>query len=661
MKEFEKHICMISDDNYVMPTCVAIQSLIETNTNNISYCVHIIASELSNETNEIFKRLECKNLKIDIIEVNASETFNNYHKFDDKSICVASISSLFKFMIADILSYLDKVLYLDGDIIIKSAIDDVFDVNVDNYYAAAVIDSGSIYYKHKYVQMVKNYFNSGVMLLNLKKIREDNITTILCNKKKELNDTSLMDQNVFNLIFDNKVYLLPVKYNFMPVSLERSKEKWTIDDINNVYNAKYKNKREFYKDAVIIHYSSKDKPWKNLDGVYSSEWISIYLKTPIKHSLINWNLNNKDTCSISVIMPCFNVEKYIINTLNSVIKQTFKDIEIICIDDGSTDNTLKLLKEYEKKYKNIKVFSNKNYKQGYERNFGLKYAKGKYIYYMDSDDILELNCFEILYKNMEENNLDLLFFEGSSFYETLILEKKFPEYQKLYQRKEVYPKIYLGKDLYVLFRNNADFIVSPCLQIVKKDFLIKYNIKFPEITMLEDNLYTFKVILAANRVKCISDSLFKRRVREKSTMTSNQDIEKILSTISIINEMVEVCIKYRNDKDLYTVIFKHILVFLKNIDMFYKNIEKEEQDKLLNSLSNNELNLLMISISLNLILRPNNISKMSQKNVEDSYSYKIGRKITFFPRKIRGTFRYYKTYGLIYTLKRIKKEIKKYM
>ena len=98
---------------------------------------------------------------------------------------------------------------------------------------------------------------------------------------------------------------------------------------------------------------------------------------------------------ISVLIPSHNVEKYIRECLDSIVNQTFKEMEIICIDDGSTDSTLDILNEYALKDSRIRVYENKENKGvGYTRNYLLSLAKGKYIYFMDSDDYLELDAFE---------------------------------------------------------------------------------------------------------------------------------------------------------------------------------------------------------------------------------------------------------------------------
>lgn len=555
------HICLISDDNYVMPTCVALQSLIDSKKEGVYY-IHIIASSLSAATEKKFKKFESEDIVVDVIRENAEKRFEGFHAFDRNAICVASISALLKFLIPELFPDIDKILYLDGDLIVKTDVSELFVDDLEDYYAAAVIDSGSMYYKHQYVKKVQHYFNSGVMLLNLKKMRDENITEKLVNTKKNLDDVSLMDQNVFNLVFDGKIRLLPIRYNFMPVSLERAYSKWTIKQVNELYGTNYENKKQLFADAAIIHYSSKDKPWKALDGACAAEWISYYLKAPIEHDLVVLDTEKKEQYGISVIMPCFNAEEFLIETLDSILKQTFQDIEIICIDDGSTDNTLAILRQYAEKNKNITVIADVNHRQGYQRNQGIRRAKGKYLYYMDSDDLLMPTCFETIYRCAEENRLDLLYFEGTAFYESSALEEKHPEFKRYYNRREAFPKVYSGDELYIKLRNTGGQIVSPCLQLVRKDFIINHFLYFPELPLLEDNLYTFSTILKATRVKCLCDVLFFRRVRDNSTMTEAASIaksqERIQAYAFIIQEMTKKMIKYEFGSPMHTAIANHI-------------------------------------------------------------------------------------------------------
>lgn len=169
---------------------------------------------------------------------------------------------------------------------------------------------------------------------------------------------------------------------------------------------------------------------------------------------------DKKEYGISVIMPCYNTEQYVEETLKSVLNQSFKDYEIICLNDGSTDGTLEILKRYQQSYPNIRVISSENHGVAYQRNTGVQCAQGKYIYYMDSDDLLKENCLETLYQYAEADNLDVVYFEADSFYETKEIEEAFPQFLTLYHRHKEYDGIYDGRNLYIQMENAGDIKMS---------------------------------------------------------------------------------------------------------------------------------------------------------------------------------------------------------
>ena len=118
---------------------------------------------------------------------------------------------------------------------------------------------------------------------------------------------------------------------------------------------------------------------------------------------------------VSVIVPVFNVEEYLSTSLDSILNQTLKDIEIICINDGSTDASLDILENYAKKDARIKIISKKNEGQGIARNIGLDNAQGEFIAFVDSDDFIKEDMLEKSYEKSVSKNLDLVMYKISSF------------------------------------------------------------------------------------------------------------------------------------------------------------------------------------------------------------------------------------------------------
>ena len=118
---------------------------------------------------------------------------------------------------------------------------------------------------------------------------------------------------------------------------------------------------------------------------------------------------------VSVIIPVYNVEKYLEECLDSVVNQTLKEIEIICINDGSIDNSVKILEKYRDKYSNIKVINQKNLGVGRARNVGVKLAKGEYIFFLDSDDYIEVDALEKCYIEAKQHRLDVVLIDSKSY------------------------------------------------------------------------------------------------------------------------------------------------------------------------------------------------------------------------------------------------------
>ncbi|KZX12196.1 glycosyltransferase family 8 protein [Methanobrevibacter curvatus] len=277
-------IVFITDENYVIPTSVSIVSLITNKNKSTFYDIFIIADNLTLKHKEKLISMQNSDVRINIIDFS-SEKFEKMHVFKEKALCVATKAALLKFEIPNIFPSEDKILYLDGDIIVKKDLKELFSKNIEKYYVAAVHDTGKLYSNRQHLE-IPTYFNSGMMLLNLEYLRKDNISNLLIKTKKELKDMNLMDQNVFNIVLhDEKVKLIDIKFNFLLINLHRAKKKYKFEQINSLFRTSYQNLEDIEKKAVIIHFASADKPWKYTDGLYSKEWYSYFKNSPFKNEL----------------------------------------------------------------------------------------------------------------------------------------------------------------------------------------------------------------------------------------------------------------------------------------------------------------------------------------------------------------------------------------
>lgn len=219
--------------------------------------------------------------------------------------------------------------------------------------------------------------------------------------------------------------------------------------------------------------------------------------------------------AISILVPCYNVEKYLRECLDSIMNQTFTDYEAICINDGSTDTTLSILEEYAAKDSRFKIIDKKNSGYGASMNKGIDAAIGKYIGIVESDDYIEPEMFEHLYKEAEEHSLDLvrcLYREFNDMKSSVRIiddsKIKLYEFGKVFEPKE----------------QKHIFFIAPAIWagMYNREFLNANNIRFLETpgASYQDTSFAFKVYASAKRVKVIPEVLHNYRINENSSVNS---------------------------------------------------------------------------------------------------------------------------------------------
>lgn len=236
---------------------------------------------------------------------------------------------------------------------------------------------------------------------------------------------------------------------------------------------------------------------------------------------------------VSVIIPVYNTELYIKQTVESIQKQTLYDIEIIIINDGSTDNSLSLLLELSKQDHRIKIFSQENQGLSISRNTGLEKASGEFVYFMDSDDLLEKDALEICYQKCIAEKLDFVFFDAESFY----AENTCPRNYQYQRNLQISDNVWQGTELLKIQDQTGNFRTSACLSFSSSSFLKKNNIRFYPHIIHEDELYTALLYLNATRVKYIQRTFFKRRVRKNSITTRPFSMKNIQGYFTVANEL----------------------------------------------------------------------------------------------------------------------------
>lgn len=367
------HVAFITDENYSMPTAVAITSLKENRNKRTEYCIHIIANNISKYSRDKFIQCEGKNFSIDIIDAKLDSVFSNIHK-KDKDLHV-SPSALLKMRLPEILDKIGKVIYIDGDVLIQNDLLELYNTDIRGKFAAVVKDIISERNpNHMKSVDIKNhyYFNSGVMLLNLTKMRKENITRKLIdyrlNKKNHF-----VDQDALNAVFNENVYYISWRYNY----LNKFHDWWDGERLS-VFYGEYvpKNKITAFKRASIIHLGSHEKPWVYDMGYLTKLYRKYYKKSPYKINSFDVQTFEEPQIYLDSMIKISEreqltlrdlIEKYQINRSKLADVQSQLDVYIDKIDSESAsfyDDYLEMLlknerlkeqlRKSDKKLKNIR-------------------------------------------------------------------------------------------------------------------------------------------------------------------------------------------------------------------------------------------------------------------------------------------------------------------
>lgn len=175
---------------------------------------------------------------------------------------------------------------------------------------------------------------------------------------------------------------------------------------------------------------------------------------------------------VSIIIPVYNTAAYICECLDSVLSQTYPNIEVICINDGSTDDSLNLLLQKEKDHHNLFVYSQENKGQSAARNWGIRLAKGKYLYFLDSDDAIMSFAVETMVTQLEKTQTPVGFFESTVVYESS-LDKS---YSLSYTYQTLKNKVYDTEELLLAEK----IFVNPNLMVLSRLFVLEHQLYFLE-------------------------------------------------------------------------------------------------------------------------------------------------------------------------------------
>lgn len=383
----------------------------------------------------------------------------------------------------------------------------------------------------------------------------------------------LIKRNLYEVFEQAWVNVTVVGFWFNLNSMPGSEER------NMIYDALVDE--EFIKTGVLDHPSEYYYDSECVDNIKGFLSANSFKKkqciSKLHEVIILPSEYKKHFPDISVIIPIYNVENYLEMTLNSIISQSYKNIEIICINDGSTDGSLKVLEKLARKDSRISVYTQQNEGLSATRNWGVEVSRGKYVYFMDSDDLLNQFALEILYKRAEENELDVIYFDGDSFADKEEDTELIKKYDGYYVRKNNYPQCTSGIQMFKLLMKNKEYRSSACLQMIRRKYLSEKGIKFHEGIIYEDNIFSLEAMITAEKAGYCGLELFYRRVRKNSIMTQKTVFYNAYSYFRCYLDTLEITKNIELDYETANFIENLLYGYKQRVKNMYNELETWEK------------------------------------------------------------------------------------
>ncbi len=238
---------------------------------------------------------------------------------------------------------------------------------------------------------------------------------------------------------------------------------------------------------------------------------------------------------VSIIVPMYNVQEYVGECLQSLRTQTFRDFEVLCIDDCATDHSVSVAKEAvqgDSRFRFLRMPKNSGLSA--VRNRGIDEACGDYLMFVDSDDMLRGDAVATAWKKAAADDLDDLFFTASSLYES---DEVIGIHQEDMMHRASCDEVMTGPELFVWFMTHNEFWPSAPLHMVRREFLIAHGLRFYEGILHEDELYSVQTLAHAARAAYLNEPLYRRRLRAESIMTSKKSMRNIDGVFRVTQEM----------------------------------------------------------------------------------------------------------------------------
>ena len=521
VKTKEINISFAVNNNYAKYLGATILSILEHNKNVITN-VHILHKNLSKKIMTDLQSLAFQKDNFNIYFYNI-----DFEKFGNIPVRTEQfpIESFFRFLLPEVLSNIDRVIYLDVDILVKGSLLDLYEYNLENHLLGAVIEADIYSYYKWYLDSLEfaedSYFSSGVLLLDLEKMRLENVTKKLLDLafSNALN-YKFPDQDILNIYFKNNFKKLPITYN---------------------YTDKRKLDNQLKDDEVIIeHFNGDIKPWNKLLEIpnYLINSIHEYQNFQKMYNDIN------DTNLVSVVVPIVSGynKDYFNECLKTILKQSYKNIEIIIITNFIDGDLQNLIFQYNDN--RLKIYVEECNENLLTHN-SIKYCSGKYITFVKYDSWLDLSNIEKMIADVENNEAEIAV---TSFAIYNVENSEYQFYEEEFKVGNIFNTKTLLEDMYnmrwfEMIRHSGLYGKLYRYELFNDIFIDYYN---------SDKTLALKLYMTAKKVVISDNKLYVARIYNDNNSEENlrmqfEEYNYLFDMLVIANySLVQYMIFYKN-------------------------------------------------------------------------------------------------------------------
>lgn len=294
-------------------------------------------------------------------------------------------------------------------------------------------------------------------------------------------------------------------------------------------------------------------------------------------------MSDPNGVAVSVIVPVYNGERYLRECLDSVLQQQLEAWQMICIDDGSTDQSARILAEYAEKDDHIQIITQANRGLSASRNAGIQAAAGEYLQFLDCDDKLAPGALGTLCEQARRQKLDVLYYDGDTFFdEGMDDDGQFAVYKQLYTAKVNIPEPVTGLQMFRMLYEAKSYRASACLQIIRREYLNQTGVLFDEGILYEDNIFTLKTMTQAPRAGYCHRAFYQRRMHPNSIVTSKKDYWHLRSYVVAYVEISQYVLQNHLPQDVMPGVMAQLHSLLGHAAAIYKTMTFEQKQQVLN-------------------------------------------------------------------------------